>query len=616
MNVFKIAWRSIQHRGIGSLLTIISMALGVMMVVSVLTIHGLVSQSFRSNNSFGYNIIVGARGGGLQLTLNSVYYLSNPVENIPFEYYLAFCDAETRTKAFKKSIAYEAQQGVIEATTSASAGLGGLGLGSAICEAIAADAFQYQQDSAMKIAKPGVYKPYTHMAIPLCQGDYYVDPETGAAFRCIGTVPNFFTDIVLDIDTEETFTFAEGRCFVEESREHGFFECVVGSTVARRCDLELGDKIQATHGDPNSDGAHIHEQNYTIVGIVEATGTPNDGAVFLNLEGFFLMEDHAKNVEDDSVLGLGDEDDDEEDSQPAPVDEFFADDDAEEEPDSDPAPAQTAESETSPTEELDKEKTTDASDAMVAQAETPLTKEEEFIRKQNATRIPLPIEQREVTSILIRTSKNDELGILGMFLAPQINEGFLNRTLDWTPYRPEQAQTAAQAVNPVMEVTSLFEKFVNPIRWLLLGLTAMICIVSALSILVGIYNSMNQRQGEIAVMRALGASRSKVMNIMLCESVMLALMGGMLGWIGGHALNAAFSPLIEQKTGVTTGFLEFAPATDLNVFFWGTLPGWIGSIGVSPEILLIPALMLLAVLVGIYPALSAYRTDVSQSLGK
>ena len=128
MNVFKIAWRSIQHRGLGSFLTILSMALGVMMVVAVLTIHGLVSQSFRSNNSFGYNIIVGARGGGLQLTLNSVYYLSKPVENIPYEYYLAFCGAEKRAKELKNSIAYQAQQSIIESTASAAMAWAGLGL--------------------------------------------------------------------------------------------------------------------------------------------------------------------------------------------------------------------------------------------------------------------------------------------------------------------------------------------------------------------------------------------------------------------------------------------------------------------------------------------------------
>ena len=603
MNVFKIAWRSIQHRGLGSFLTILSMALGVMMVVAVLTIHGLVSQSFRSNNSFGYNIIVGARGGGLQLTLNSVYYLSKPVENIPYEYYLAFCGTEKREKDLKKSIAYEAQQSIVQSTTSAAMGMGGQGLGPAISDAITADSFGHQQASAMKINKPGVYKRYTHMAIPLCQGDYYVDPETGAAFRCVGTVPEFFTELVLDIDTEEQFKFAQGRSFVEQSPESGFFECVVGATVARRCDIKLGDKLQATHGDPNSASAHIHEQDYTVVGIIESTGTPHDGVVFLNLEGFYLMEDHAKNVEDDSVLGTGDE---EEDEPEPPVDEFFADDESEDQSD--------------PTDIQDMASANAGSDDKEADKDSPqenqLTAKEEFIRKQNATRIPLPIEQREVTSLLVRTSKNDPFGTLGMFLAPQINQGFLNRTLDWTPYRPEQAQTAAQAVNPVGQVTELFETFVTPMQWLLLGLTAMICIVSALSILVGIYNSMNQRQGEIAVMRALGASRGKVMMIMLCESVMLALLGGILGWVGGHALNAALSPMIERKTGVTTNFFEFAPPTELNAFFAGTLPETLGSIGVSPELLLIPALILLAVLVGIYPALSAYRTDVSQSLGK
>ena len=613
MNVFKIAWRSIQHRGLGSFLTILSMALGVMMVVAVLTIHGLVSQSFRSNNSFGYNIIVGARGGGLQLTLNSVYYLSKPVENIPYEYYLAFCDTEKRSKDLKKSIAHEAKQSIVESTNSASVAMGGLGLGPALCEAIAADSFGHQQASAMKINKPGVYKRYTHMAIPLCQGDYYVDPETGAAFRCVGTVPDFFTELVLDIDTEEQFKFAQGRCFLEQSPESGFFECVVGATVARRCDIKLGDKLQATHGDPNSASAHIHEQDYTVVGIVESTGTPHDGVVFLNLEGFYLMEDHAKNVEDDSVLGTGDDDDDEEESEQPPVDEFFADDDeTETETGSEPDTSDDQSTETPTAESADKEMSDMADMPLVQQ----LTAEEEFIRKQNATRIPLPIEQREVTSLLVRTSKNDPFGTLGMFLAPQINQGFLNKTLDWTPYRPEQAQTAAQAVNPVGQVTELFETFITPMQWLLLGLTAMICVVSALSILVGIYNSMNQRQGEIAVMRALGASRGKVMMIMLCESVMLALLGGMLGWIGGHALNAALSPIIEQKTGVTTGFFEFAPAIDLNAFCLGRLPESLGSIGVSPELLLIPVLILLAVLVGIYPALSAYRTDVSQSLGK
>ena len=43
----------------------------------------------------------------------------------------------------------------------------------------------------------------------------------------------------------------------------------------------------------------------------------------------------------------------------------------------------------------------------------------------------------------------------------------------------------------------------------------------------------------------------------------------------------------------------------------GQIIGW-----VSPELLLIPALVLLAIVVGFLPALAAYRTDVAESLGK
>ena len=599
MNSFKIAWRSIQQRGFGSLLTILSMGLGVTMVVAVLTIHGVVSQSFRANNSFGYNIIVGARGGGLQLTLNSVYYLSKPVENIPYEYYLAFCDKETRSRDLKNSIAYHAKQAVDETMALTALALpGSVGMGAALSDAIVKDAFDFQQTSAMKLNERGLYKRYTHIAVPLCQGDYYVDPETQLAFRCVGTTPNFFTDLVLDIDSNKKFQFAEGRNFVEKSDENGLFECVVGAVVANRCDIKIGDKLQATHGDPNSSSAHIHEQDYTVVGIIDGTGTPNDRVVFLNMEGFFLMEDHAKTIEKDGVLKTEDDLNNEAQDEPvlAPLDDSFFDDEGD------------------PPETIDNNP-----DAVVEPTppETPqLSREEEFARKQNATRVPLPIEQREVTSILVRTSLSDEVGAIGYFLPGQINEGDLETTLNWTPYRPERSQKAAQAVNPVMEVASLFQVFVDPIRWMLLALTSMICIVSALSILVGIYNSMNQRKHEIAVMRALGANRVRVMNIILCESVLLALMGGLLGWVMGHSLNGLLGSSVEDRTGVALGFFDFAPAVEISALTLGIIPDRLISASVSPELLVIPGLMLLAVLVGIYPAISAYRTDVSKSLGK
>ncbi len=587
MNIFKIAWRSIQHRGLGSLLTIISMALGVMMVVAVLSIHGLVSQSFKNNNSFGYDILVGARGGGMQLTLNTVYYLSKPVENVPYEYYLAFEDAESRKHELQNSFSVMARDQELEVLAASTAIAGGPG--AILTNGLMHDAYLLHQDAIMKINRKGLYKTYTETAVPLCLGDYWEAPDSDLNFRCVGTKPAFFEKLVLDVDTGEKFKFVEGRNFKEFSKEYGYFECVVGYQIARRGGVKIGDVLYPTHGDPNSTAAHVHEQGFTVVGIVDRTGTPNDRVVYLNMEGFYLMEDHAKPVEDDALLKT------DEDEPTDSEGEFDLFDDEEGDDEWNPEEFAVAEGSSAPT-------------------------AQELAEQQRLRRIPLPIEQREVTSILVSTSKkNDPYRMISMFLPPQINQGDLESTLKWSAFRPVKAQTAAQAVNPVEQVNSLFALFVDPVRWLLLALTLMICVVSAISILVGIYNSMSQRQHEIAVMRALGASRTKVMSIMLVESVLLACFGGFLGWISGHTLNASLSPIIEARTGVPIGFFDFAPSMPLGAYL-GNLssifPESLIKLSLSPELLLIPGLIILAVLVGIYPAISAYRTDVANSLGK
>ena len=577
MNVFKIAWRSIQHRGLGSLLTIISMALGVMMVVTVLTVHGMVSRAFNDNSNFGYNILVGARGGELQLAFSSVYYLASPVENVPYEYYLAFCDEETRNRELKNSIAWAAYQHESAALKLAS-GVSTVQPPS-VLDAVFNESFAFQQESRMGISSGGLHDGWTHTAVPINLGDFWVDEETGAAYRCVATKPEFFTKMVISIDPEKKFEFSQGRCFEEFNQEHGHYEAVIGETVARKSGLKIGDTLQPTHGDPNAPDSHIHETDFHIVGILKRTGTANDRALFLNMEGFFLMEGHAKTLEDDSVLGKA-----------------------------------AAAREKKAREEFEG-KTDDDTSSETAGDDTQMT---EHGGSDSKWLEPLQMEKREVTSILVRSIVGEDgTDTVGFILPAVINEGGLETTLDWSSFRPEKAQKAAQAINPVMTVTSLFSSFVDPIRWVLLALTLMICIVSAIGILVGIYNSMSQRRHEIAVIRALGASRQKVMGIMLCEAMLMALLAGLLGWAAGHGLNAALGPIIEERTNVQVGFFDFAPKIPLANFWGGEfLPTWAMEWAISPEFLVVPGMILLAILVGIYPAISAYQTDVSKSLGK
>jgi putative ABC transport system permease protein len=139
----------------------------------------------------------------------------------------------------------------------------------------------------------------------------------------------------------------------------------------------------------------------------------------------------------------------------------------------------------------------------------------------------------------------------------------------------------------------------------------MICVVSGLSILVSIYNSMSDRRHEIAVMRALGASRGTVMAIVLMEAILLSLGGAVLGFVAGHGLIAANSGLIEEKTGVQIGFFDIAPPME-EIELW--IGGPLLTIPWSTEIWVIPALVLLAIVVGFWPAVEAYRTDVAKLL--
>ncbi len=499
MSLLGIAWRSIRQRTLASLLTALSMGLGVMLVVAVLSIHGVVSESFRSNASLGYNMIVGAKGGKLQLTLNTVYYLSQPVENIPYEYYLEFLTAEQRQRE-------EADPGRID------------------------------------LERDGRFGRSVALAIPVCLGDYVEE------FRLVGTTPAFLDELRFGPDMDREFEFAAGRNFQHKSAEHGYFEAVLGAVAARELGAGLGAELHPAHGDPEG---HSHTQGFTVVGVLKRSGTPNDRAVFVNMEGFYLMTDHAKPVDEHADHDHGED---------AAHDAHAAADEAHGDAGHVHADEPQASKDAVGKEQADED-----------HAHEEHTHENDAHDHDHAPSTPIPMNQREVTAILIRTV--DAAVTPG--LQNTINEG-----------------REAQAVLPVLEIYNLFDVIVRPIQTVLLVLTAMICVVSGISILVSIYNSMSERRHEIAVMRALGAGRDTVMTIILLESVLLSLGGGLVGWLIAHALNALAGPLIAAQTGVIIGFFDI----ELS------------------EALLIPAILLLAVLFGFFPAVSAYRTDVGKSL--
>jgi len=253
MNLIQIAWRNIRQRGLASTLTMISLALGIGLTVLVLAIYGIIEDAFRRNSSVGYNLIVGAKGSPLQLTLNTVYYLSRPIETIPYDVYLEYLSADER----------------------------------------ATQAVTYSGEGIVDTSRDGKFAPYMvgGFAIPVALGDYF------GPYRVVATTPDFFDLLKHGPSVDQDFTFAQGRNFLLDDATHGAFEAVVGSRVASDMQIKIGDTIDLSHGDPDG---HGHGVAFVVVGILNPTGTPNDRAAFVNLEGFYLMEGHARVIEPDA----------------------------------------------------------------------------------------------------------------------------------------------------------------------------------------------------------------------------------------------------------------------------------------------------------------------------
>jgi putative ABC transport system permease protein len=130
-----------------------------------------------------------------------------------------------------------------------------------------------------------------------------------------------------------------------------------------------------------------------------------------------------------------------------------------------------------------------------------------------------------------------------------------------------------------------FDRVLTLVAWL-------VALVAAGSILASIYNSMNERRRELAIMRALGARRMTVFAAIVLEAAAISAAGMAAGFCIYGVLMTGAAGIIRSQTGVVLHPLAFN-----WVMVWG------------------PAVFIaLGAVAGIVPAVKAYRTDVAENL--
>ncbi|MFT7619022.1 MAG: putative ABC transport system permease protein [Planctomycetota bacterium] len=434
MNLLRLIQRNLSQRKLSSCLTILSVALGTMMVCAILVARREVDEKYL-RQAEGFELVVGPTGSGLELVLNSIYHVEQSPGLLP---YSVLGQLQKQKRYVRAAVPYA--------------------LG---------DSFRGHRVVA---TNEDLFSKW----FPVPAGEGSEKLSQGRPFHCF--------DYAMEEALEDlrNGTVAEAH---EQGHDHAADrqhpnEAVLGSEVARKHGLGVGDKIEPSH---NVEGAkaHSHDDAWEVVGIFKETGTPIDRVVFINLDSFYRIPDHAGGL--------------------------------------------------------------------------------------------LPT--------------TGEPGLSSILLFPRGAHAKITLMSTLRNRSDLQVAEVATQISKLLSIVGGVREFFLVMAWL-------VVITGVIGITVAIYNTMNDRRREIAIMRALGARQRTVMGVIVGEAFALGLFGSLAGLVLGHVLLAAAKSRIVDVSGI------HLDATRV----------------LSEEILALAVVAVAAAVAGLVPAWKAYRTDVASNL--
>jgi putative ABC transport system permease protein len=404
MSLWHIAWSYLWNRKFTTAMTIMSVALGVALITTVLTLREETRKRFEEEGQ-AFDIVVG-KGNTLQMVLSAVYFLDAPTMPIPYSYLERLRQEEDVIGAF-----------------------------------------------------------------PITLGD------TAKGFRIVGTSLDLM-EYKWENERYHPYKLSEGAYFNKP------FEAVIGAQVAQVTGWKIGDFFVGAHG-----VVEHTSTPYVVVGVLERSSTPNDRAIFCDLESTWLSHAHPEEEEEGHT-------------------------------------------------------------------------EEHAHEKE-------PI----ITAVLVK------------LYSPAIRPEFVTRVM---------RNYNATPVVPIREIQKLYNQLLSIVQMVLLAIGYLVVVISSLSILIGLYLSIIQRKKDLAIMRALGASRGEIFGAVIIEAFWVTVLGIGSGWLLSAALCAGLNLYLIQQIG-----FSIPPVT------------W-----TSDLVMAYSAVLLMGMLAGILPAWQAYRSDIAKDLAE
>lgn len=178
---------------------------------------------------------------------------------------------------------------------------------------------------------------------------------------------------------------------------------------------------------------------------------------------------------------------------------------------------------------------------------------------------------KEITSLLIRYQSP-----MGAITLPRL----INKS------------TNMQAASPVQEINRLYSLLGVGIE-ALTYISGFIILISALSILISLLNSLKERKYELALIRVMGGSRFRLFAIVILEGISFAIIGYIVGF-------------------VTSRFMMFVLSTYTDNNFNYTFQQWVTPI----DLLLLIASLIIGIIAATIPAIKAMKTNISKTLSQ